>query len=315
MKRVIKEILFGKIPVKEYLTITIPGGIYERVYFEINNKRMDVSERQYLLCLEPVVFGIWIDKNSILMNDLSPETNSRLLFTGFDNKKNEAPTVLAEVELDYMERIVESEGSLFLLKLSKTKLYHISLIRTWLLYFKFYKKRGFSFNKFKSFVAGYSYPRKVRLITFKEEGYFNIFPMDLLGSPPGTNLFVFGLRHTNITLPKIISSEKIVVSEIAFTYKDIIYELGKHHGSAPPSAESLPFRFIPSQSYGFPVPEWVCGYNEINIYKTIDLGSHMLLWGKSVNKSDFVHCSSHLYHVHFLQYLSQLRANMDYPEV
>ena len=117
---------------------------------------------------------------------------------------------------------------MLLLKLKSSKIYHANWITTHLLYSRYYKKPSLSFDKLKSFVAAYSYPRKVRIISFKEDDYFNIFPMDLVGDISQNNYYVFGLRHTNITLSKIIETKEIVVSEVPFEYKDTIYSLGKH---------------------------------------------------------------------------------------
>src|SRR5690606_40162347 len=42
-------------------------------------------------------------------------------------------------------------------------------------------------------------------------------------------------------LEKIIKQRQVVVCEVPATKKNIIYHLGKHHGTAPPSIEALPF--------------------------------------------------------------------------
>ena len=315
MKKIIKQILFGKIAAREYSTITIKNGIQERVYLEVLKKRIDISNKHWLLCLEPVVFGIWLDKESVVPG-IDKDVSYKLIFAGSDSKENQSKdNILAIAELVYVDRIVEKEGMLFLLKLKKCKLFHISLMRTWLLYLNYYKKSQFSYNKFKSFVTAYSFPRKVRLISFKEEGYFNIFPMDLLGPIPSSDLYVFGLRHSNVALSKIISTKKIVVSEISFKHKDTIYRLGKHHGNAPASVDSLLIKFIKSKIFGFPVPEWLESYKEIEINKTINLGSHMLLWGTTINETVSGDSPGNLYHIHFLQYLYQQKNGSVYHDV
>src|SRR4029077_16258381 len=107
-----------------------------------------------------------------------------------------------------------------------------------------------------------------------------IFPMDLLGTIPGCNKHVFGLRHTNVALPKIIETGKMVVSEVPCEYKDIIYKLGSHHSVAPPSLDMLPFNVLTTEKFGFYIPEWAENYKEVQITRTINLGSHMLLWGE-----------------------------------
>ena len=90
----------------------------------------------------------------------------------------------------------------------------------WLLYYKYYKKPEQDYKKLKSYSAAYSYPRRVRVVSFREADWFNIFPMDLVGDIPSSTRYVFGLRHTNVTLGRIMETKKICVSEIPYEYKD-----------------------------------------------------------------------------------------------
>ena len=74
-----------------------------------------------------------------------------------------------------------------------------------------------------------------------------------------------------------------MVSEVPFDYKEIIYQLGKHHRK-PLSETRVPFGMIQSEIFGFPLPEWVNSYKEIRIADHLNLGSHMLLWGEVLNE-------------------------------
>jgi hypothetical protein len=216
--------------------------------------------------------------------------------------------------LYFFNKIEESDGSLLLLKLAESKIHHISFMKTRLLFYKYYKKPEQNFYRLKSYSASYSYPRKVRLISFKEGTWYNIFPMDLVGDIPGNKRYVFGLRHSNVTLARIIETKKIAVSEVPYEYKEVIYRLGKHHRE-PLNASELPFSFIQSEIYDFPIPDWANSYKEIKILKTMNLGSHMLLWGEEINKKKLTGPSLHLYHIHFLHYLHQRNKGMAYQLV
>jgi hypothetical protein len=310
MKNLFKRIFFGDVVIREYSTITVPAEIREKVYLLNENHTVDISKRQFLLCLEPVVFGIWLGKKEFV----AESSNYKMHFKS-SGRKNDKEKIVATITLDFFDKIVEDEKVLLLLKLKSTKIFYTTWLKTHLLYSRYYKKLTFSFNKLKSFAAAYGYPRKVRIISFKEENYFNIFPMDLLGDISETGNYVFGLRHTNVTLSKIIASKKIVVSEISYQYKDLIYELGKHHGSIPPTLDSLPFKTIQSEKFGFNVPEWVFSYKEIEILKTINLGSHMLMWGKVINEKKIQEPTGNLFHIHFLLYLYQIKVGETYPLV
>ncbi len=223
MKSIFRKILFGDTEIKEYATITVNDEIKERVYLKTNKNIIDISQNHFLLCLEPIVFGIWI-KNGKDISTTDESSGYKMYFTNSDGdiKKD----VVADLTLDFFERINEKNGELVLLKLRKSNIYHINIIKAYLLYFKFYKKPKLSFAKLKSFASAYSYPRRVRIISFKQGDYYNIFPMDLLGDISEDNRYVFGLRHTNTALSKIIETKKVVFSECSFEYKDIIYKLG-----------------------------------------------------------------------------------------
>jgi hypothetical protein len=111
---------------------------------------------------------------------------------------------------------------------------------------------------------------------------------------------------------RIKQDKKLAVSEVPFMYKEEIYKLGKHHSAAPPSLDQLLFMTSPSRQFGFPIPEYGWKYNEIRIIRTINLGSHMLLWGESQHEEIIRESASSLYHIHFLLYLFQKRKGQSY---
>ena len=211
MKGLIRKILLGDIKVTEYSTVTIENEIKERVFFENGDAAVDISTFHWLLCLEPIVFGVWLGQDQRKM--IFDEKRSCKIFFS-DSKyldfKSARANALAIICLDYFDKIDDAEGTLYLLKLRRTKIYHLNIFKTFLLFNKYYRKPKFTFEKYKSLVAAYSYPRRVRIISFRQDDYFNIFPMDLLGEIPQSGKYVFGLRHTNAALAKIIEKKKIV---------------------------------------------------------------------------------------------------------
>lgn len=310
MKTLLRKILIGDTPIREYATITIHDIIQESVYLEMNDTIIEISRNQFVLCLDPLVFGIWIE-NEKTIPALINKKQCKLFFE--DSGSFKTRTAVARLEL--MSYIQEQTGTFFLLKLTDCTIHSLDRIRNYLLFSRYYKKPGFSFKKFKSFVTAYSYPRKVRLISFRSEDHYNIFPMDLVGELKDQHRMVFGLRHTNRTLSKIISEKKLVACEMPFTQKDIIYKLGSHHSTSPPLPESLPFHVTESKSFGFYIPEWAWSYKEIQILKNISLGSHMLLWGEIINETTLATAGHSLYHIHFLHYLHQMKKGIQYPLV
>ncbi len=308
MRTIFKKIVFGKAAVSEYATVTILE-IQEKVTMSVGNCIADISSNQWLLCLDPIVLGVWVSEENV---KIAVENTKKINIT-FSADKNKNAAAIMETEL--IKSIAEKNGTLYLLKAIKTKLQHINPFSLRLLYSKHYKKPQWPFDKYASLVSAYSYPRKVRLISFKEDDYFNIFPMDLLGAVPQSNRFVFGLRHTNTALPRIIKNKKIVVCEIASAYKDFIYQLGKHHSSGPPSLQSLPFDTIQTDQFDFYIPDWTGNYKEIVISKTINLGSHMLLWGEVINEKQLTASAGSLFHIHFLESVYLEKNGINYPPV
>ncbi|HEY0177851.1 MAG TPA: hypothetical protein VGC08_15820 [Pedobacter sp.] len=315
MSSIFRKMLFGDAAIREYATVTIDKQINEKVYLKCNKMLTDISRDHWLLCLSPIVFGVWITKGGQL-TPADLKNNCKIYFTDRTTGINKAESdSTAELTLDFMNEINEKDGSLILLKLRKSRVYHINSIKARLLFSKYYKKPGVSFADLKALASAYSYPRKVRLISFKQDDYYNIFPMDLLGHIRQNNKYVFGLRHTNTALSKIIAAKKIVVSEVSFKHKETIYQLGSHHSAGPPPLALLPFKVISTENFGFYVPEWVDSYQEISIYKTMDLGSHMLLFGEVSDGDVLKESAGNLFHIHYLLYLHQKRKTIAYPAV
>lgn len=313
MKSFFRKLLFGESNIREYVTLSLNGGIHERVYLEVGEQVIDVSRFQWLFCLEPAVFGVWIAAGvPVAMRDQN--TIFKLFFTGVEGKGQKAKKgAVAVLTLEFFDKIEETAGTLFLLKVKNSRIRHIHPLRAWLIYSKFYKKPGFLFERLKAYAAAYSYPRRVRIISFKhDKDHHFFFPMDLLGEMDQPRRYIFGLRHTNMALREIIEARKIVVSEVPGQYKSMIYELGKGHLSAPPLLNELPFGVITTGKFGFVVPEWAESYKEIVIVKTIDLGSHMLLYGEWSEETILKPETARLHHIHFLHFLHQKGRGRNY---
>jgi hypothetical protein len=336
MSRLLDKILNSGAPIREYSTVTIGDEARERVYLDTGGVVRDVSRDHWLLCLEPLIFGVWIAQDDKLPvpaegNDtvfVQVERDGTVLvpFMGNDCRLYFCPSVhtdgrlmrknaVAAARLEFFHKVEVEGGCLYLLRLRRTTLHHLPWIKTHFLFWKYYKKPLLTFARYASYITGFSYPRQVRLISFREEGYYNIFPMDLVGEIRPGHTFVFGLRHTNIALAKIILSRRMVVAEVPAAKKDMIYALGKHHSTAAPAVDKLPFPVFCSEELGFYLPEWVESYKEITIRGTMNLGSHMLLWGEWTKEVKVNGSSPHLHHIHFLQYLHQRGRGEEYEVV
>ncbi|MBV9962245.1 MAG: hypothetical protein JO072_08365 [Parafilimonas sp.] len=309
MKKIFSKILFPGLALKEYLTITTDKPLQEKAYLKNGDNFIDISKIHWLLCVEPVTFGVWLSKEDMQL--FFERKQSTIYFTGsFCDDNNAAKKSLAILTVELNNKLEDENGTLLLFQVIYTKIKHLSRVKTFLIFSLFYKKPGISFQKFKTLVAAFSYPRKVCLISFQKDNYYNIFPMDLLGEIKNKQ-YVFGLRHSNSALEKIIETKKIVVADVSYKYKELTYQLGKHHSLNPPAINSLPFKIIHSASFRFPVPEFADNYKEIEILKSLNLGSQMLLWGKVINEVSLKRHESSLFHIHFLLYMHQQKKTMD----
>lgn len=290
MKRLIRKILMGDTVFSEYSRVRFSGEAEETVWLGSGEDMIDVSRSHWLLCIEPLVFGVW------LASEAPAAKQYRLHFGD-----------AAVITLHLLHKIEDKEGVLLLLRVKRCRLMQLDPIRRWVLYRRYYSRDKMSYGRFKGFVAAYSHPRRVRLISFREGDEYNIFPMDLLGEVPLHNKYVFGLRHANRTLSRIIATGRIVVSEVPAAYEDAVYKLGKHHSSSPPALNALPFQVKCTQLYGFYYPAWVHGYKEVKICETFNMGSHMLLWGEIEAEEKINEGDDHSYLIHFLQYLHGIK--------
>ena len=134
--------------------------------------------------------------------------------------------------------------------------------------------------------------------------------MDLSGYIAESGIFILGLRTTNIALEKILTVKKVVISDTDNADINVIYSLGKHHSTAPPKLDDLPFDTLDSELFKFPVPDFSASYKEIEIIKSQELGSHMLLIGKVLNHKQIRNKSSSLHHIHYFQF-----CNSNYQEL
>ncbi|HEV3324941.1 MAG TPA: hypothetical protein VG052_05030 [Puia sp.] len=311
------KLLSGESVIREFLTIGIGDQIREKVYLQMVDRVLDVSGNHWLLGLDPRVVGIWIEKKESGEN-LKARAPYTLYFRDSAPTGNEgiARNALGVLRMEYVNEIVENNGTLFLFNVLASSIHHIDFLRARLLYQKFYKKPGVSFERLKAVAAAYTYPRRVRIISFRfDEANNYIFPMDLLADIRSSGKYLLGMRHSNQVLKRIMDVKKIVVAEAPARYKGVIYQLGRNHSASPPSVDQLPFGVIRTRQFGFCLPEWVESYKEISIGKTLDLGSHMLLCGDWVQDEILQPPTPRLHHIHFLHFLHQKGKRLTYPIV
>ena len=313
------RLLTGERIIREFLTVGIEDYhlVREKVYLQVGESVLEVSGNQWLLSLDPPVIGIWVEEKAA-MSLFGPGKEYRLYFRDCapDDEGGARRNALSVLKVEFADQLSESDGTLFLLRVCSTAIYHISAIRARLLFEKFYKKPGVGFERLKTIAAAYTYPRRVRIISFQLEGNYNyIFPMDLLADIRSSGRFLFGMRHSNQVLKRIVDVKKIVVAEAPASYKGTIYKLGRNHSASPPSLEEYPFGLIRTRQFGYYLPDWVESYKEVRIGRIADLGSHMLLCGQWTEEVLLKPATPHLHHIHFLHFLYLKGIGKPYPVI
>jgi hypothetical protein len=299
------RLLTGERVIRDFVTVGAGDRLKEEVYLTADGREWDVTGNQWLLGLDPRVMGIWS-----VTEDL--EGRSSYLLHIRDGERE----VLGAMKLEYIDRIVEENGTLFLFRVLSTVIRHIEEWRVRLLFQKFYKKPGVTYERLKAVAAAYTYPRRVRIISFSfgADSHY-IFPMDLLADIRPARRYLLGMRHSNQVLKQIMEVGRIVVAEAPAEYKKVIYGLGRNHSASPPPVDHLPFGVIASRKWGYYLPEWVESYKEITIGRTQDLGSHMLLCGEWKEEVILKAATPRLHHIHFLYFLHAKGGRLGYPVV
>jgi hypothetical protein len=71
-------------------------------------------------------------------------------------------------------------------------------------------------------------------------------------------------------------SRRMALASIPFSYKDVAYDLGKHHRLATIDWAQLPFATEHSPVFGLPVAQAALKVREVEVREFHDTGSHML---------------------------------------
>jgi flavin reductase (DIM6/NTAB) family NADH-FMN oxidoreductase RutF len=301
MKSLIKKVLFKKQPEKIFPAVQIQTGeIQEKAFLKSRTGKMDVSNRHNIVCQTPFCIAVWIDTQHLSLFD---SDNLKLII-----EKNNR--LVASLNILRLFKLKESNETIFIFKITKVRCRQLTLFSQYLLLSRFFKSEKHSYLESEIYGAIYSYPKKIIIVSYKDNEYYNIFPMDFQGYYPEENLYLLGLRTTNITVKKIIETKCVVISDIDAIDIKTIYALGAHHSKTPRKIEELPFKVKESELFKFPLPEFASSYNEVEIIGNYELGTHMMIVGKIKNSKKIKENLSSLYHLHFFEYV-----NSNYQEV
>lgn len=293
MHSLIKKLFFNNAAIKTfYITRLLESEIAEKVVLKNGKQDIDISSSHGMICLDPFCIGMWLPGDKASSID---SKKAEIDFTKGD-KLN------ATIQLSLIEKIATPHGELLLYKIEKVKNHQLSALHRWMLLRYLLKSKNNTYYHRRVVSALYSYPRSIIIVSYRDDSYYNIFPMDIHAYLKEEGMYILGLRTTNITLDKILEAKKVVVCDTDHVDIKTVYDLGKHSSTAPTPIEEMPFGVTESELFHFYVPEFVGSYKEIEIIQHKKMGYHMLLVGKIVNNKVIDQNASSLYHVGFLEY-------------
>jgi flavin reductase (DIM6/NTAB) family NADH-FMN oxidoreductase RutF len=278
---------------RPFFAINIPNGEIKECAFLINGKnKLEISDRHNVVCQSPFSIAVWLPADQIKdfldgNTSLSIEKESK---------------ILANVTLIQTNTFEQEKGAFLVFRISGIRSYKPGFLKRYLMLKYFFSNERLPFFEAKAYSAIYSYPRKVIITSFRDNEYYNMFPMDFQATYPEANFQLLGLKTSNITVNRIINSRKVVVSSTDEIDSKTVYELGAHHSKEPPPIDKLPIKTGRSEIFDFPVPAFSSSYMELEIVNHQILGSHCLLMGKIVNLKKAYENSSALYHIHMFEY-------------
>lgn len=248
----------------------------------------DLSERVMVMCLKPLLFGIWVHDKDAVPSSILLDSNGR------------AKASVSGVAESCLE---VGKGLFCFWKPQQTRISGLSLKQSIVELPRIFRqsrksKFRFSYGEVKHLTAGYFYPRRIYVVVVEHEEYLNVFPMDLHMHHPESNDYSFSLQVTNLATTEIKKAKKVLVCELASESIKTAYMLGKNHGLTRLEQEELPFQFGKSYKYGLLLPGFAIGYKEVSIDQYVDLSSHTIFLGKVEHEKKVDSEEIQPYHVH-----------------
>jgi hypothetical protein len=274
------------------ITRLTAGEVQEKVFLKKGKYKTDITKHHGMICLDPFCMTVWLPADEA--NTIDPQTATIL----FENNSH----LNAAIEVSLIEKKPTEHGVLFLYSIGTVKNYQLTFLHRLLLLRYFLRSKKNTYRHRKVISALYSYPRNIIIVSYKDDSYYNIFPMDIRSYIEEEKLYLLGLRTTNVTLEKILNAEKVVVCDTDTVDINTVYTLGKHPSADPTKINDLPFKVTESEKFGFYIPDFTGSYKEIWIIDHKKMGYHMLMIGKVINEKQLKPNPASLYHVGFLQF-------------
>lgn len=245
-----------------FITRLQESQVEEKVFLKQGGHTIDITKQQGMICLDPFCVAAWLSTAEVSL--ISPG-KVKLLFKKGDK-------INASVKVSLIEKMPTTKGALLLYEIEGVQNHQLSALRRLALFAWFLRSKTNTLYSRRVISALYSYPRKIIIVSYRDEGYCNIFPMDIQGYIEEEGLYILGLRTTNMTLNKILEAKKVVVCDTNGVELNTVYNLGKHPSKEPTPIDKFPFSTFKSERFGFPVPDFCGSYKEIEIVEHKKMG-------------------------------------------
>jgi flavin reductase (DIM6/NTAB) family NADH-FMN oxidoreductase RutF len=236
----------------------------------------DVTYNNVVAALRPFTIGVMFDRDS------AHSGGWRLCM----RERQEPRRLLGVIHLRLARTIRLAEHRFHLFETSSCENYSVSALCLQLYYLQQrwraeLKKRRNVYNfqmtpaDLRCSYVFYICPRPVVLVTVQHEDAGNLFPMDLIG-PTDSPWFSMALRSTSPAVRLMQQSRRMALASVPFQYKNVAYELGKHHKKTNIDWAGLPLKMMRSPLFGLRVPEAALRLREVHVEEFHEVGSHML---------------------------------------
>jgi len=244
------------------------------VSFEAEGLERDVTDRQVVLSLAPLVIAVAHATGSTHSSGRGA-SQARLHF-----RDRARGIELGSLQLSAAGRIDTADTSLDCYSVDASR--HRCLpapLRAWQRWLQTRRPRnergGFSMNAadVQHLLVFYICPRPVVLVSVDDGESQNLFPMDLVGTIGGEH-FTLALRNTSPSVATLRNAGRAALADVPLADRALAYSLGAHHRLKKIDWSTLPCATIPSSRFGFRVPAQAPRVRELTVIAAQQQGSH-----------------------------------------
>ena len=287
---------------REYLCIAKETFEQPLYVYLVNNKHIikDITNHHLFVGYCPLIFALPSFADVELPNELHLIFSQKLLQPNEPFLKKDA---IASLNLKIIKQQQGEGSTIFYYEGTKGSHSFLPMFSQWILSInnQLYNKRpGNVFlhnNLYKQVQVAYAIPRSIALITISSNTMFNLFPTDLHGQPDEAN-YIISLRTGGKALEQTEKSGRLLITKLHSDGYAMAYGLGKNHMQPLKAKDNFPFSPLLSQTFQWPLPQYVVAYKELALQDSFTHGIHKILLFKMVSDVQVQAGATTLAHIH-----------------